>query len=850
MNRVIWHWVALAMISAGIVAGLIVNSVIDTQVHSLINEQLDLVQKGIHQRFKTFDEFLKQDEVSLDAHVEQVLPELTQHLRSNKTDVTAWSSKELRALAERYEVNEIYIIDQSTRVVATSFLPDMGFELGTISQHVRDMLAGLLGQDHVLVDRFTLSSKTGIMNKYAYFSPAGSDYIFEVSVELKPFLANLRSHKYVQFLFEDMFTDLMGNQMLLKSIDIFLVNDLVVLPFDGNTEPILRSNFPDIPAGQIVRNGDGSKREYFSRIELQGTLLGGVSEYMVIRSRFDQSAADALALKLIVSNSLVLACSMLMIYFLINFILNKTVIQRVYRVNDTLNKISSGDYDVECNVGGNDEITSIANHVEVMKATLAKRESELNQAYGSLEDKVAERTRDLQSEIEKRVAAEKELNILATTDPLTNLPNRRLIDQYLQRALASSGRSGHLTAVLFLDLDNFKYVNDSMGHSAGDVLIKTIAARLAGAIRTSDIAGRLGGDEFIVLLQSLEGDRNMVAQNVQTIAEKILDSVRSAIPIGDHVHHCTLSIGITLSDDYSSPESMYKQADTAMYRAKELGKDNFCFYEASMQDMADQRLLIEKDLRNAIKHNEFFLNYQPQINSYGQLIGAEALIRWQKADGSFVPPDTFIPVAEEIGLILSIGDCVLNNACQQLREWLDAGLMVPHLSVNISAKQFHQDNFVDSVHAAVKRHGLEPERIYLEITETAMLGNRDDIVAKIKELRTLGFAISIDDFGTGYSSLNYLKNLPFDQLKIDKSFIHGIGENADDSAIVNMIISMAVHLNVNLIAEGVENKHQFYYLKQNGCYEYQGYFFGKPMSAEDFMAFAGERESAMNSSAL
>ena len=839
MNRIIWQWVALAMIIAALLAGVTVHNVVSDQVQNIIDEQVELIQEGIHQRFRTFDEFLKKDEVVLDQHVKIALPKITKELQS-KQNPADWTPEELKSLAKKHGVNEIYILDKTTRIISTSFLPDLGFELGTISQDTRNFLMGVFGLDRVIVDRITLSSNTGIINKYAYYSPTGSDYIYELSVEIKPFLSQLRSDRYVKFIFKDLFTDLMGNELLLKSIDLFLVNELVALPFESDIKPIPRASFPAIPIGEIVETGSGHKREYFTRIELDGTLLGGSNEYMAIRSRFDESAADALALKLILSNTVVLMACLLIIYILINYILQRAVIHRVRIVNDDLNRISGGDYESECVVEGSDEIASIARHIDQMRQTLAQRQHELNQAYETLEEKVVERTRDLQKEIEKRVAAEKELNVLATTDPLTKLPNRRLIDHYLKRALLESSRTKLTTAVLFLDLDNFKYVNDSMGHGAGDVLIKTVASRLVGAIRATDTAGRLGGDEFVILLQSLEGDRREIAQHVQTIAEKVLDAVRAAIPIGDHVHHCTMSIGITLSNDYSSAEVMYKQADTAMYRAKELGKDAFCFYEDNMQHLADERLHIEKRLREAIKSQEFFVHYQPQVDSAGRLVGAEALIRWEGEDGKLIPPDIFIPVAEEIGIIPAIGDQVLHHVCAQFRTWLDDGLIIPHISVNISAKQFHQDSFVDTVCLIIGQYDLKPAQIYLEITETAMLGNREEIIQKITQLRKIGFSVSIDDFGTGYSSLNYLKDLPIDQLKIDKSFIHGIGQNKDDSAIVNMIISMAVHLKVDLIAEGVEDKHQFYYLKQNGCYAYQGYFFGKPMAPEAFKQFAEE----------
>jgi len=297
-------------------------------------------------------------------------------------------------------------------------------------------------------------------------------------------------------------------------------------------------------------------------------------------------------------------------------------------------------------------------------------------------------------------------------------------------------------------------------------------------------------------------------------------------------------VGVTLSDERSSVETMYKQADAAMYRAKEQGKNNFSFYEKNMQKVADARLLIEKELREAVKGELFTLNYQPQLDVNGAIIGVEALIRWQKKDGSFVSPDDFIPLAEEIGLILPIGDQVLFESCRQFVRWRELGIDIPKLSINVSAKQFHQNEFEQHVENIVKAHFIDPSFICLEITETATLGKQDYIFEKIHNLRNRGFLVSIDDFGTGYSSLSYLKNLPIDQLKIDKSYVQGIGENENDSAIVNMIISMTEHLGAKVIAEGVETQEQLDFLKQSGCYEYQGYYFSKPLTEESFNIYA------------
>jgi len=839
MNKIIWRWVVLSMVVASILAGLIIMRVIEGKVDAAIKNQAELVQQGVNDRFITLNTALRNNEAKLDARLNKILPQLSAELRAKKVDLAEWSPKELTKLARLYKVSEIYIIDKTTKVIATSLVADLGFELGNISPDLRQSLMTLSSSkdDAMVIDRLNVSSKTGMLNKYVYFSPADSPHIFEISINMKAYLAAEFSVEYVEFLFNDLFNGVIGGQLLLKSVDLFIVNNLAVLSFAGNGEVVLRENLPNIPVKGFTHRMGVDGLEYFSRLQLEGSLYGSDKYFLAVRTRFDNEAAQKLAFDLVISNVLTLIALLLVFLLISHFLVIKTVVRRVKRVNTALKRISSGEYKTNCVVNGNDEIASIAENVNKMAVELAEREQEIQRVQNSLEAEVLKRTDYLNKEIDRRETVESELNVLATTDPLTKLPNRRLIDQYVERAIISSQRNNEVLAVLFLDLDNFKYVNDSLGHSAGDMLLKTIAFRISKAIRSSDIAGRFGGDEFVLLLQHLRGGRDEVAKNVQTIVENVLEAVRAQIYLGDHIHHCTLSIGVTLSNEDSSVEAMYKQADAAMYRAKDSGKNTFCFYKESMRDLADKRLWIEKEIRQAIKDEAFTLNYQPQLGDRNQLVGVEALIRWKKEDGSFVPPDTFIPIAEEIGLIIPIGDWVLFEACRQFSIWQSKGVEVPHLAINISAKQFHQRDFVTHVENIVSSQGILPSSICLEITETATLGDQAITIERIKALRDKGFLVSIDDFGTGYSSLNYLKNLPFDQLKVDKSYTQGIQENSNDAAIVNMIISMTAHLGVSVIAEGVETKEQLDYLKENGCLEYQGYYFSKPLSAEDFVCY-------------
>ena len=842
MNKYIWKSILLTLILFGFVTGLIMYNSIQNEIDKTINAQVKAIHSKIDKRFKSFDALLREDEKDLNTQLESSLPKLAAILQAGKAKPTDWSNSELKALARRFNVDEIYIIDKSTTIVATTYKPDLGFELGLISNELRETLLNIFNKNSVKIDRITMATKTGVINKYAYFSPEKSDYIYEVSVSIKPFLAKKYSTDYVDMLFNDFFSATSDDHLLLRTVDLLIINNLAILPFIGDSTPIDRKIIPNIPSVGSIHEELDNTLTYYSQLDLNETIFGGFGQYLVVRTKFDISGPNLLAKKLILTNISALFFVLVFIYVVVNRLLTSTIIKRVNSIKETLTRITGGDYLAKCDVSGDDELTEISNSINLMRNTLSERHAELATAHRTLEEKVIERTHKLQDEITKRETAEKDLQILATTDPLTKLPNRRLVDQYLERQLIIGQRNHKISAVLFLDLDNFKYVNDSLGHSVGDILLKTIGTRITSTIRASDIAGRFGGDEFIVLLTDLDGNRANSAKRIQLIVEKLLTAISAPIPLGDHTHQCTLSIGIAISDSYSSVESLYRQADTAMYKAKELGKNTFCFYEDSMQQAADERLHLEKDLRTALTDQQFTLHYQAQVNSDNKLIGAEALIRWQKTDGSYIPPDSFIPISEEIGLINQIGSWVLNEACRQLAEWERAGVHIPHMSVNISPKQFHEANFVETVTNIIQQNNISPSRIYLEITETVMMEKQELITAKINELRTLGFHISIDDFGTGYSSLGYLKNLPIDQLKIDKSFIQGIGEDPSDLAIINMIISMTTHLNANLIAEGVEDEEQLNYLKESGCHQYQGYYFSRPLSDESFLEFAKKSE--------
>ena len=441
--------------------------------------------------------------------------------------------------------------------------------------------------------------------------------------------------------------------------------------------------------------------------------------------------------------------------------------------------------------------------------------------------------------------AQAEIEQLAYYDPLTNLPNRRLFLDRLTQEQAAEKRHQQTGAVLFLDLDNFKTLNDALGHRAGDALLQQVGVRMLAQLRKEDTIARLGGDEFVVLLKELDHAPQSAARQAQLVAEKIQAALCLPYQIDRHEHFITTSIGISLfPENNDSPEAILKQADTAMYKAKEAGRNTIRFFHPSMQVAADARLALEKDLRQALQQKQLSLHYQPQLDINGRIIGAEALLRWQHPDKGQISPGRFIPVAEETGLIIPLGKWIVESACQQLKNWQDQGLIDGfHLAVNVSPRQFRQLDFVTLVRNSMQTANIQSRHLTLELTETVVIDNIEDTIEKMQALKAIGVSFSMDDFGTGYSSLAYLRQLPLDQLKIDQTFVQEISNDAQDEIIVETIISMGRLLGLEVIAEGVETADQQQFLARKGCFMYQGYYFGRPVSAQQFTDLLLKRQA-------
>ena len=443
------------------------------------------------------------------------------------------------------------------------------------------------------------------------------------------------------------------------------------------------------------------------------------------------------------------------------------------------------------------------------------------------------------TDISERKLAEEKINELAFYDPLTRLPNRRLLLDRLKQALASSTRNDSHGALLFIDLDNFKTLNDTLGHDVGDLLLQQVAQRLATCVREGDTVARQGGDEFVVMLEDLSQSSQEAATQTETVGEKILATLNQAYQLASFEHRSAASIGATLFMDHQGTiDDLLKRADLAMYQAKAAGRNTLRFFDPEMQAVVTTRAALEAALREAVLNGQFVLYYQAQVVGAGRLTGAEALLRWQHPERGLVPPAEFIFLAEDTGLILPLGDWVLETTCALLAGWAARPEMA-HLTVavNVSARQFRHRDFVDQVLAVLGRTGANPQRLKLELTESLLVDDVEDVIAKMTALKAKGVGFSLDDFGTGYSSLSYLKRLPLDQLKIDQSFVRDILTDPNDAAIAKMVVALAESLGLVVIAEGVEIEAQRDFLARHGCHAYQGYLFSRPLPLEEFEAF-------------
>lgn len=552
-------------------------------------------------------------------------------------------------------------------------------------------------------------------------------------------------------------------------------------------------------------------------------------------------------------------------------ILVLAVIRPITGLGVSARAIAAGELDRRARLAGPSEVRSLAADFNLMTETLVARNRDLESTRAqletlnqSLESRVHERTvslerlaEELKAEIQDRIAAQETIRHLAYRDSLTGLPNRVMFVDGLRQALAGIRRSGRMAAVIFIDLDRFKDVNDSAGHAEGDRLLKKVARRLKSLLREGDTLARFGGDEFVLVLPDISDPGEAVAA-----ARRILAAVRKPWKVNSREFYVAASMGISLAPlDGDDPETLLRNADTAMYRAKEHGRNSFELYAPEMNARIAERLAMENDLRQAISRSELTVHYQPQVEiATGQIVGVEALMRWQHPERGLMLPSEFIPVAEAAGLIVPLDDWVLHTACADARAWIDAGLPPIRVAVNLSAHQFVRRNLVEKIVGVLKQSGIDPPLLQVEITEGVAMADVEFTIRTLHELRDMGIGVAIDDFGTGQSSLSYVKHLPIDAVKIDRSFIKDLPDDPVDAALVSAIISICHSMRLTVIAEGVETAEQLAFLRNGAnaraavhdehCDEFQGFLFSHPVPAPALQALLGRSGSPSESPAV
>lgn len=469
----------------------------------------------------------------------------------------------------------------------------------------------------------------------------------------------------------------------------------------------------------------------------------------------------------------------------------------------------------------------------------------LSTAFNSMLERIQHREAELKSEIAERKRVEEKLDRLAHYDNVTELNNRHFFNERLHAVVLRSEQFKERTGLMFIDLDNFKAVNDTLGHDTGDELLRLVSKRLSDTLRFGDVICRIGGDEFAIILENISE-----ASVASMIAEKCLASLAMPISINGNEIYISASIGISMyPDDGTDMHELLKYADTAMYYAKNSGKNSFRLFLPSMQGEAQKRFSLDANLRRALERNEFRLHYQTQIDlGTSRITGVEALIRWAHPDLGMISPAEFIPIAEETGLIVPIGEWVLREACNQMKQWHDEGMDHLRIAVNLSSRQLKEDNFVETVLKIVQETGINPKLLELELTESMLMDVESTVIDKLYALRSAGIGLAIDDFGTGYSSMSYLKTFPINCIKIDRSFVSDLPQNQEDAAITKAIIAMAKALKMQVIAEGIENVEQGHFLRDNGCDMSQGYYYSKPASAEHIKSVLFDRGDRMRNS--
>lgn len=713
------------------------------------------------------------------------------------------SSEELKKIAQNFSVSEIYLINRDGIIDYTSFVPDEKFNIFETGKGFKKFLKSLYGQGIIKDQSITVSSNTGILNKYTYYSPKGRDYILSTSIDVKEYVKNNYPKEYYEFVFSRIFQSVVEDNKYLVDMDIYnhnKINSWSLLEtgkkFDKDCEFVDRLR----KEKKICINKNGVHYCYrafqsnkFNYDFTRNMYIELVYDFSDLEKNKNDIFSFAIGISFFVIG---------IIFFVTSRFFGEYVMKKINTINSGLKMIAKGQYEHYIEMGSMDEFSDITKTINEMKENIKAREEELRR---------------------KR----EQIHRLAYFDSLTGLPNRALFEEKLSIALEDAQLNNGKLALLYLDLDDFKKVNDTIGHMFGDLLLKNVGSLLKKCLGEKATVTRLGGDEFVAVLPRIDDEEELVK-----FIENIIKAFQNPWILDDREFYITVSIGVTLyPKDGEASHILLKNADTAMYSAKNNGKNSYYFYTPDLNEKMIEKLEMENNLRHAVERNEFMVYYQPKVHMHtGNITGVEALIRWKHSTKGMISPNDFIPIAEETKLIIPIGEWVLRNACEQNKIWQELGYRDMSVSVNLSVIQIQQPDFIEKVKSILKETGIKPSSLELEITENIIMEDFEFTNNILNHLRGLGIHISLDDFGKGYSSLNYLKQLEIDVLKIDKAFVDDITENSHQQAIVKAVIEMAHNMDITVVAEGVETWEQFEFLKSLHCDKVQGYLFSKPIS--------------------
>lgn len=796
-------YLILAMVFSNILLAFFINRYIENKIVGIIEDQKKDIMLQVEEKIFAFDTILLAIDQEIKEKNEKYILSISQELEKTikmKKDIT---NHEMKKLAQKFSVSEIYVINKEGTIDYTSFVADKNFNIFDTGKAFKKFLKSLYGQGVIKHQRISICRNTGILNKYTYYSPKESDYIFSIAIDIKQYLKNNYPKEYHEFLFSRLFKSIVGDNKYLVGIDIYGCNGInswslleTGKKFDENSD--FRRK---LRKGETICIDKDDLYSYYHAVQSNGFNYD-FTRNLYIQLVYDFSNIEKCKKEISGFSISICFFIIVIIFSVASRFFDEYVMKKIRIMNNGLEMIAKGQYEHYIEMGSRDEFSDIAKTINEMKEDIKSRETELRK---------------------KR----KQIHRLAYYDSLTGLPNRVLFEEKLSIALEDAKLNKGKLALLYLDLDDFKKVNDTIGHMFGDLLLKNVGRLLQKCLGKNATVTRLGGDEFVAVLPHIDDEEELVR-----VIENIIKSFQNPWILDDREFYITVSIGITIyPKDGQADHILLKNADTAMYFAKKNGKNSYHFYTPDLNEKMIEKLEIENNLRHAVERNEFMVYYQPKVHMRtGHITGVEALLRWKHPIKGMISPNEFIPIAEETKLIVPIGEWVLRNACEQNKIWQELGYPDVSVSVNLSVIQIQQPDFIQKVKRILNETGIKPSCLELEITENIIMENFELTNDILNHLRGLGIRISLDDFGKGYSSLNYLKQLEIDILKIDKAFVDDITENNHQQSIVKAVIEMAHNMDIIVVAEGVETWEQFKFLKSLHCDKVQGYLFSKPIS--------------------